>query len=149
MRDSPYTMRRWLGAILLLGILGVSAELVLIEHDEDLQQLVPLIASGASVTALGWYSLSRGRPARLALRAAMLGLVASAAYGLWLHYQSNEEFQRELDPDLEGWGLVLETMRSSSPPSLAPGVLALLGAIGWIATLGRGPDPSPEPKSTR
>lgn len=139
MHDPARSMRRMLVAVLFVGIVGVSAELVLIEHDESLEQLVPLIAAGASVVALAWDTLARGRASRLVLRIALLALAASGVYGLYLHYASNEEFQRELEPTLAGWDLVLETLRSSSPPALAPGVLTLLGAIGWIATLGRKP----------
>jgi len=123
-----------LAAVLFAGVLGLGAELVLIEHDEDWKQLVPLVALGAAVIAQVWDTFGRGRASKAALRIAMLGLVVSGIAGLVLHYQSNVEFQRELNASLDGWRLVLATMRSHSPPSLAPGFLCLLGAIGWIAT---------------
>ena len=126
-----------LTGVLFVGLLGTAAELVLIEHYEDRNQLVPLIALGLGLAALGWDTAAQGRASRRALRLAMLGLVASSVAGMVLHYRSNEEFQRELDPALTGRQLVLATLRSQSPPSLAPGMLGLLGALGWIATHGR------------
>ncbi len=79
----------------------------------------------------------------------MLGLLGSAVLGLYFHYRSNEEFQRELEPSLTGWSLFLATMRAHSPPSLAPGAMGLLGAIGWIATYGRGSGANTLSKTTR
>ena len=36
-------MRRMLAALLLLGLTGLSAELVLLDHYEDLWQVIPLV----------------------------------------------------------------------------------------------------------
>lgn len=135
--DPTRTIRRLLRFVLLFSMLGVVGELVLLEHYDDFDQLIPMIAMGASVLTLAWDSFAPGRASRIFLRLAMVGLVTAAVAGLFKHYESNVEFQRELEPDLEGWGLVLETLKSGSPPALAPGVLALFGAIGWISTLGR------------
>ena len=137
MNEPAQHMRRMLRGVLFLGMLGVGADLLLTEHYEALNQLVPLIALGVTLVALGWDTVANARMSRRVLRIALLGLVASGIAGCYLHYESNEEFKRELDPSLDGWHLVLESMRSHSPPSLAPGVMGLLGAIGWIATLGR------------
>jgi hypothetical protein len=120
-----------------LGMIGVGTELVLTEHTEGWRQWLPLVALGASLAALGWDAVSGGRASQRVLQLTMLGLMAAACAGLYMHYGSNEEFQREMDPDLGGWGLFLATMRAQSPPSLAPGVMGLLGALGLIATHGR------------
>jgi hypothetical protein len=115
-------------------MLGVGVELLLIDHVEDWKQLLPLIALGVAVAALAWHVRTGGGASRMAVRLAMLGLVAAGVAGLVLHYESNEEFQRELDPSLEGLHLVWATLRQHSPPALAPGVLGIFGALGWIAT---------------
>lgn len=137
--DHARFLRRAVAAVLLLGMLGVGAELVLIEHVEGWSQQAPLLALGAGVGALAWDALAASRASRLVLRLAMLGLVIAGAAGVYLHYESNEEFQRELDPSLRGWPLALATLRAHSPPSLAPAVLGLLGTLGWLATTGRDP----------
>ncbi len=118
-------------------MLGIGAELALTEHFEDLQQALPLIALGVGLVALAFHAFARGKVPRTALRLAMLAVVATGIAGLWFHYVSNEEFQSELDPSLDGWRLILATMRAQSPPALAPGALLLLGAIGWLTIRGR------------
>jgi hypothetical protein len=135
--DSAHALRRLLGVVLALAMFGVGAELVLIEHDEDWQQLVPLVALGVALLAYLWDARARRGASLTVFRVAMLCLMATAIAGLYLHYESNEEFQREMDPSLDGWQLMLATLRCSSPPSLAPATFGLLGAIGWLATYGR------------
>lgn len=145
MQDPTKLPRRLLACVLFLGLLGVGAELVLVEHWDDWKQLIPLVTLGVGLLALVWDGIAGSRASRWILRFAMLGLIAAAVAGIYLHYQSNVEFQLELEPDLSGWPLVLETLRASSPPTLAPGSLALLGAIGWITTLGRPPADASRP----
>ena len=43
------TARRLLMTILLLGIAGLSVELLLLNHVEDIYQLIPLLLNGAAV----------------------------------------------------------------------------------------------------
>ena len=125
----------FISGLMAFNSTGIGARMI--EHYEDRWQYTQLIALSLGLVALVWDTVAVGPASRRALRIAMLGLVASAAVGLYLHFDSNEEFQRELDPSLAGWRLVLATMRAQSPPSLAPSFMALLGAIGWIATHGR------------
>ncbi len=132
--DPTQRLRRMLVAVLAVGMLGVGAELALTGHDEDLDQRIPLFTIAAGLAALAWHAFAGSRASCAGLRLAMLLLAGSGALGLYLHQRSNAEFQAELNPGLDGWGLLLATLRATSPPSLAPGVLALLGAIGWIAT---------------
>ncbi len=133
MTNTTHRMRLKILALLVLGSLGLGAELVLMEHDEGWRQALPLWALGAAVVALVGYAFAGRGMACNVMRCAMLGLIICGLAGVYLHYVSNEEFQRELNPSLRGWGLMLATMRSHSPPSLAPAALLLLGAIGWVA----------------
>jgi len=134
--DDARFLRKAISAVLVLGMVGVGAELLLIEHFEGWRQTVPLVALGAGVGAVGWDALAGSRASRLVLRLVMLGLAVAGAAGVSLHYESNVDFRQELDPSLRGWPLVLATLRAHSPPSLAPASLGLLGALGWIATCG-------------
>lgn len=128
------TFRRTLRWILLFGMLGVAAELLLIDHLEGLSQVLPLLGLAAAVAALAWDALGGGRGSRLALRGAMGALLAVSLLGLYQHFESNAEFQRELDPSLGGWRLAFAALRAQSPPALSPAVLALLGALGFLTT---------------
>jgi hypothetical protein len=127
---------RWIRVVLVLAMCGISAELLLISHEEGWQQQIPLYALGCAVASMLWLIIGGGWLARRAVQAAALALIAASTTGLFLHFQSNYSFKRELSPDAGRWTLFVQTMRASSPPALAPGALAAIGAIGFLTTLG-------------
>lgn len=125
-------LRAALAAILLLGLVGAGAELLLIEHHEDKTQLVPLVAIGATLLALAWHAAAPGRISRWALQTVLFLLTVAGASGVIVHMRANAEFQREMDPSLAGAPLWWKTLRAKAPPALAPGVLAQLGLLGLV-----------------
>ena len=114
-------------------MLGVAAELILLEHYEELRQWVPLglLAVGLPTTALAM--AKPGRPALLALRAVMAAFVLAGAVGVYFHYSGNVEFELEMDRTLGGTELALEAIRGATP-TLAPTAMAHLGLLGLLAT---------------
>ncbi len=68
------------------------------------------------------------------LRATMAACIAAGALGMVLHFQSNREFQKEIDPSLEGWPLVVTVLRAKAPPALAPAAMIQLGLVGLLCT---------------
>ena len=139
------TLRRLLAAILWFGLIGTTTDLLLIGHDEDAWQLIPLVVIAlAAVTLLG-LSASGRMPARAALlirlfQAAMLLLIVSGGAGMVLHYQANMEFKLEMDPSLSGFALFWSVVRAKAPPALAPATLVLLGLLGLAAAFRRRDD---------
>ena len=126
-------LRRLLVGIVLVGMLGMMAELALLEHVESVWQWVPLVA-----LALGFVSgaalLLRPVPAAVhVFRVAMALFVAAGVLGLYLHFRGNVEFEREMDPGLRGLALVWEALRGATP-ALAPGTLAHFGLLGLACT---------------
>ncbi len=117
--------------ILVLGIVGTGAELLLIGHYEDPWQIAPLGLFAAGLVAVAWQGVSRSPASIRALQTVMALFVASGALGVYLHYAGNIEFERELDPDLSGFALFKEAMRGATP-ALAPGTMVLLGLIGLV-----------------
>lgn len=127
--DDPGLLRRLLLALMLVGILGLGAELLLLEHFEDVWQWVPLVALalGFVLTLAVWM---RPRPATLrAFRAVCAVFVAAGALGAYLHLDGNLEFERESDATLRGFPLFWEALQGATP-ALAPGALAQLGLLG-------------------
>ena len=49
-----------------------------------------------------------------------------------LHYESNSEFQREMDPSLTGWPLLVKVMQAKAPPALAPASMMQIGLLGLL-----------------
>jgi len=136
-------LRRRLGLLLVAGLLGIGAELILTGHYEDRDQTLPLAAIGACLLCLGWSRRSPGPASRRLLGASWILLAIVGGAGIVLHFRSNYDFQTELHPELGVAGRFLASLRATSPPSLAPGSLILLGALGLV-TLRARPQPSPE-----
>lgn len=126
-------MRDMLFAVIIVGMLGLIAELILQEHTESWQQWIPLVALGLGfATAV----LVRSRPSRGTIRtfqAIMAVFVAAGAVGVYLHFSGNVEFALERTPELQGFALVWKALRGATP-ALAPGALAQLGLLGFIYT---------------
>lgn len=135
--SSPFAtlaaLRRLLLWLLLFGLVGTATELVLMGHDEDAWQLIPLaviaIASIASVAMA--VTRHRAGLARV-FRLAMILLIVSGGLGTVLHYRANMEFKLEMDPSMGGFALFSSVMRAKAPPALAPGNMALLGLLGLV-----------------
>jgi hypothetical protein len=126
--------RRILLTILFLGIAGISLELWLMAHTEDIYQLIPLLLAGAGVLSMLAVGL---RPAHGSVRlfqAVMALFVLSGLVGMVLHFQVNIEFQLEMDPALTGMALYQKAILAKSPPALAPGAMIQLGLIGLAYT---------------
>ena len=100
--------RSALAAILCLGLVGSGAELWLLEHYEDKSQLLPLGAIGATLLALAWNWLAPGPGAGGPCSSCCPCCSSSGLMGVVLHVRGNAEFQREMDPSLAGWPLVVE-----------------------------------------
>lgn len=127
--DTLSALRLLLLATFVVGTVGTSVELVLIEHYEELWQLAPLLLMVASLLVLGWYGVARSAAAVLAFRGVLALFVVGAGVGIVLHYQGNVEFELERAPSLGGLALVWEAMRGATP-ALAPGAMLQLALVG-------------------
>ena len=126
--------RRILLAILTLGVIGITAELLLLNHIEDALQWIPV---GLSLLTLMMCAMVAIRPTSGAIRLfqlVMLLLIVSGAAGIYLHYGATTEFQLEMDPTLRGFALFKKAILAKAPPALAPGAMTQLGLIGLAYT---------------
>ena len=120
--------------IFLVGVGGISVELWLLGHYEDLDQFIPL---GLSFVATIVILATAFKPTRIMVRllqAVMLLFVVSGLVGVWFHFQATTEFQLEMDPSLRGWALFRKAIVAKAPPALAPGAMVQLGLIGLAYT---------------
>jgi hypothetical protein len=127
-------LRRMLAAILLIGMTGTAVELLLLQHDGDRIQLVPLVLLGAGLLAVTWQLVARSRAGVMCVRVVMVLFLAAGAAGIYYHYQANVEFQREGDPSLSGRALLWKVLEAKVPPALSPGVMVQLGLLGLAYT---------------
>jgi hypothetical protein len=124
-----WPIRRLLLGLILLGIAGLAAELVLLEHTESTWQWVPLVALGVGFPCAAAVWL---RPSARTLRpfqALMALFVAAGALGVYLHIRGNVEWELESDASLRGLDLFWAALHGATP-ALAPGAMAQLGLLG-------------------
>lgn len=129
--DSLSLIRRGILALLAFGCVGLIGELVLLEHYEELPQLVPLVLLSLTLVTIVWHWTSEGRRSLRAFQVVMLALIIAGAVGIFLHFGSNYEFERELEPDLAGLPFWIEVLRGATP-TLAPGTLVQFGLLGLL-----------------
>jgi len=129
--DSLSLIRRGILALLAFGCVGLIGELVLLEHYEELPQLVPLVLLSLTLVTIIWHWTSKGRRSLRAFQVVMLALIIAGAVGIFLHFGSNYEVERELEPDLAGLPFWIEVLRGGTP-TLAPGTLVQFGLLGLL-----------------
>lgn len=123
------TIRRVLVALVILGAMGLIAELLLLEHYETAWQYAPI---ALLVFAMVTGTVAALRPSHTVLRifqSVMVLCVASGLVGVFLHYQGNVEWEIERNAAMRGWELFREAMMGATP-ALAPGAMAQLGLVG-------------------
>ncbi|HYE88117.1 MAG TPA: hypothetical protein VEA16_17260 [Vicinamibacterales bacterium] len=126
--------RRILLGILLLGVIGVSVELLLLGHDEDVYQVIPLMLTAATLVMSGVVTWRPTVGTVRLFQAVMILMAISGLVGMYLHFQVNIEFQLEMDPSLSGASLYRKAILAKTPPALAPGTMMQLGLIGLAYT---------------
>ena len=125
--------RRLIMAVVIVGIVGIGAELVLLEHWESALQWTPLIALVAATLVILSAGIHPTRARILALRVVMLALVLVGILGIWLHWRSNALLELEMNQSAEGWPFIRRVLFGGTP-LLAPGAIMHLGLIGLAAT---------------
>ena len=129
-------MRRLLLLILFIGIVGLTVELLFLQHDEEPTQLIPLVLLAAGFAVAVWHAVQRGPWSLIVLQVVMVLFIVAGLLGIVMHYGANVEFQREIDPSLGGMALFWKAMAAKTPPPLAPGSMSQLGLIGLAYSYG-------------
>ena len=127
-------VRKILFAILILGMLGSTTELILLNHTEDARQWVPLILLVLALGVFTWHGINRGSLSTRLIRWLMIGFVVAGLAGVYFHFQGGAEFKLESNPSLRGWPLFWAAIRAKTPPFLAPGAMIQLGLMGLAYT---------------
>ncbi len=124
-------VRRALALILVLAMVGILAELLLVEHFDDVWQFVPLVLLVLGVFVVAWQARAPGIASHRALTGLMTAFVAAGLLGMYLHVEGNVEFELEQNPNITRWALLREAMMGATP-ALAPGVMIQIGLLGLV-----------------
>ena len=126
-------IRRLLLASLTVGIIGTTAELILLGHVDSAAQWIPVVALAAAVPLLLWHATRPGPLTVRLIRLLMCAYIVFGVIGVGLHYDGNVEFERELHPKDAGLAFLRHTIAGATPV-LAPGSMVLLGLLGIAHT---------------
>ncbi len=126
-------MRRILLAIMAVTIVGIMAELVLLEHTETWIQWIPLVALAAALVSLAALAVSGHAIVSQGFQLLMAVIIVVGGIGLYFHYRGNVEFALETYPEMRGTELVWEALTGATP-TLAPGAMMQLGLLGLALT---------------
>jgi hypothetical protein len=129
------TLRGWILAVMVLGLVGTVIELILLSHFEQLVQIIPVALIASSVIALAWHVMSRDAMSLKVLMFIMALFIVAGFAGFVAHFHGSAEFALELDPDIGGWDLFLKVLHAKAPPLLAPGMMLQLGLLGFAYAL--------------
>ena len=129
-KTERFSLKQVITVALLFMMAGTAMELYLLEHYEDVLQLIPILCIGIALL-LVIILLFRRTSITMGLFKLVLGATAlSGVYGTFLHLRANYEFELEMKPTVKGWDLFLESL-SGALPSLAPGSMIVFALIGY------------------
>jgi hypothetical protein len=123
-------VRLWIVGIIVLGLIGTMTELILLEHDEQALQFVPLVLMVLGAVTLAWYAAAKSTASLRGLQIVMGLFVLSGFAGMVAHFNGSMEYQLELNPDLSAWELLDKIFHAKAPPLLAPGMMIQMGLLG-------------------
>ena len=115
---------------LLFMMIGSLLELYLLEHYEDTWQLIPILSVGTTLVTLLILFFKKTTKVVNLFKAVLILTALSGVYGVYLHLQSNFEFEQDMKPTASFWQLISESI-SGALPTLAPMSLVVLACIGY------------------
>ena len=125
-----FRLKHVLVLALLFMMIGTLLELYLLEHYEDTWQLIPVLCIGVALVNLCVLFYRRSQVAIHLFKLVLVLTTFSGVYGVYLHLQSNFEFEQDMKPTATNFELITESL-SGALPTLAPMSLVVLACIGY------------------
>ena len=119
---------------LLFMLMGTALELYLLDHYEDVLQLIPLLCIGTAILFIFLLFFQRTAFLIGVFKFILCITALSGFYGAFLHLRANYEFEQEMTPTANGWELFWESL-SGALPALAPGSMIVLALLGYSYVL--------------
>ncbi|WP_445664017.1 hypothetical protein [Fodinibius sp. AD559] len=126
-------LRRFLFGVVAFTLIGIIAELILLEHTEERLQWVPFIVSVVGGISAGMVWFKPDATTLKVFRWVMVGMIVISFFGVYFHFQGNLDFTREINPSYSLSESIWPAIKGSYP-LLAPGVFFLVGILGSAAT---------------
>lgn len=128
--SETYRLKKVLVLALLFMMIGSLLELYLLDHYEDSWQLIPILSIGTTLVTLLILFFKKTTKVVNLFKAVLILTALSGVYGVYLHLQSNFEFEQDMKPTASFWQLITDSL-SGALPTLAPMSLVVLACIGY------------------
>ena len=128
--SETYRLKKVLVLALLFMMIGSLLELYLLDHYEDSWQLIPILSVGTTLVTLLILFFKKTTKVVNLFKAVLILTALSGVYGVYLHLQSNFEFEQDMKPTASFWQLITDSL-SGALPTLAPMSLVVLACIGY------------------
>lgn len=126
-------LRRFLLLLAALLCLGTLGELALLEHTGEPLQLVPFVLCALALIVIVATYFWPQRKTIWSLRVVMVLAALGGFLGIYEHLAGNQAFALEINQQISGSELLLDTLTGASP-ALAPGVLIITAIVAQAAT---------------
>ena len=128
--SEKFSVKKMIVLALLFMMIGTLLELYLLDHYEDAFQLIPVLCIAFSLINLIILFLKRSKIIIKLFKLVLVLTSFSGIYGVFLHLQSNFEFEQDMKPTATNWELFSESL-SGALPTLAPMSMLVLAFIGY------------------
>ena len=128
--SETYRLKKVLVLALLFMMIGSLLELYLLDHYEDSWQLIPILSVGTTLVTLLILFFKKTTKVVNLFKAVLILTALSGVYGVYLHLQSNFEFEQDMKPTATNFELITDSL-SGALPTLAPMSLVVLACIGY------------------
>jgi len=116
-------LRLWIVGVIVLGLVGTMTELLLLEHDEEALQFVPLVLMVLGAVALAWHAISKDTASLRTLQVIM-GLFVLSGSPAWRPISTARWSISSSSTRTWSAGELLDKIaRAKAPPLLAPGMM--------------------------
>ena len=128
--SEKFSVKKMIVLALLFMMIGTLLELYLLDHYEDAFQLIPVLCIAFSLINLIILFFKRSKIMVKLFKLVLVLTSFSGIYGVFLHLQSNFEFEQDMKPTATNWELFFESL-SGALPTLAPMSMLVLAFIGY------------------
>ena len=128
--SEKFSVKKMIVLALLFMMIGTLLELYLLDHYEDAFQLIPVLCIAFSLINLIILFFKRSKIMVKLFKLVLVLTSFSGIYGVFLHLQSNFEFEQDMKPTATNWELFSESL-SGALPTLAPMSMLVLAFIGY------------------
>ncbi len=128
--SEKFSVKKMIVLALLFMTIGTLLELYLLDHYEDAFQLIPVLCIAFSLINLIILFFKKSKIIIKLFKLVLVLTSFSGVYGVFLHLQSNFEFEQDMKPTATNWELFSESL-SGALPTLAPMSMLVLAFIGY------------------